>query len=61
MHWTFELLHSEKLYTGYAKFVFGQKQVEYLGHIVGGGIIAGDPDKMHAIIDWPEPKYIKYI
>ena len=42
------------MYAGHAKCVFGQTQVDYLGHIIGGGIIAVDPDKTHAIIDWPE-------
>ena len=47
---------------GYAKCVFGQTQVEYLDHIiVGGGVIAVDPAKMHAIMDWPEPMCIKHI
>ena len=61
MHWTFEHLHSEKLYAGCAKCVFGQTQVEYLGHIIGGGVIAVDPAKIHAIMDWPEPTYVKHI
>ena len=50
MHWTFENLYSEKLYAGHAKCVFGQTQVEYLGHIVGGGIFTVDPAKTHAIM-----------
>ena len=61
MHWTFEHLCSEKLYTGKAKYVFVQTRVEYLGHIIGSGIVAVDPAKIHAIMDWPEPTYIKHI
>ena len=57
MHWTFEHLQSKKLYEGYAKCLFGQPQVECLGHIIGGGVVAVDPAKMHAIMDWPEPTY----
>ena len=39
---------------------FGQTQVEYLGHIIGGGVIAVDPAKTCAIMDWPEPKCVKH-
>ena len=60
LQWTFECLHSKKLYTGRAKCIFGQTWVEYLGHIVGGGIVVVDPAKTHSIMDWPEPIYIKH-
>ena len=59
--WTFECLHSKKLYAGHAKCIFGYTQVEYLGHIIGGGVIAVDPAKTHAIMDWPEPIYVKHV
>ena len=52
---TFEHLYSKKLYTGCAKCVFVYTQVEYQSHIVSTGVIAVDPAKMHAIMDWPEP------
>ena len=48
----------KNLYAGHAKCVFGQTQVEYLGHIVGGGVVAVDPAKTRAIMDWPEPTYV---
>ena len=54
MHWTFEQLYSEKLYRGRAKCVFGQTKVEYLGHIIGSGVIAVDAAKMRAVINWRE-------
>ena len=59
MCWIFEHLYSKKLYTGRAKYVFCQTQADYLGYIIGGGVIAVDPTKTHAIMDWPEPTYIK--
>ena len=61
MPWTFEHLYNEKLYSGHDKCEFGQTQVEYLGHIIGGGVIAVNPAKMHIIIDWPEPTYVKHV
>ena len=45
LHWTFKHLHGGKLYAGRAKCIFDQTQVKYLGHIVGGGVIAVDPAK----------------
>ena len=61
LHWTFEHWYSEKLYAGHAKCVFSQNQVEYLGHIIGGGFIAVDPAETCAIMDWQEPTYVKHI
>ena len=40
---------------------FGLNQVEYLGHIFGGGVIAMDPSKMHAIMVWSEAMPIKHV
>ena len=51
----------QKLYTGHAKCILIQNKLEYLGHIIGGGIIAGYPVKMRAIMDWLELMYIKHI
>ena len=61
MHWTFECLCSEKLYIGRVKCIFSQIKVEYLGHVIGGGIFAVDTVKMRAIMDWPEPTCVNYI
>ena len=61
LHWFFECLHSGKLYTGHAKCVFVQTQVDYLGHIVDGGVIAVVPAKACAIMDWPEPTCVKHV
>ena len=32
-----------------------------MGHIVGGGVIAMDSAKTCAIMDWPEPTYVKHV
>ena len=61
MHWTIKILCSKKVYTGYAKCLFGQTQVENLSYIVGGGVIAVDPAKTHTIMDWPERTCVKHI
>ena len=49
------------MYAAHAKYVFGQTHVEYLGHIIGGGVIAMDPAKILTIMNWPEPISVKYI
>ena len=43
----------KKLYASRAKFVFVQTQVEYLGHFIGGSVVAVDPAKTCATMDWP--------
>ena len=35
---------------------FGAREVHYLGHVVSGGGVATDPDKIAAVNDWPAPK-----
>ena len=43
----------KKLYAGYAKCIFSQTQIEYLGYPIGGGVVAVNPIKTHAIMAWP--------
>ena len=45
----------------HAKYIFAQTQVKYLGHIISGGVIAVDPAKRRAIMDWPKPTCVKPI
>ena len=33
--------------------------MEFLGHIVGQGIVRMDPAKVSAILDWPAPQTVK--
>ena len=49
--WSFACLLSKKLYSGRTKYVFSHTKVEYLCHIIGGGVIAIDLAKMRAIMD----------
>ena len=49
------------MYASHAKCVFGQTWVKYLGHIIVGSVIQVDPDKMHTIMDCPEPTCINHV
>lgn len=44
-----------------AKSKFFVSKTNYLGYVIGNGGITTDPDKISAIINWPEPKNIKQV
>ncbi|KAG8501067.1 hypothetical protein CXB51_003130 [Gossypium anomalum] len=44
-----------------SKCVFGQKKVEYLGHLVTREGLAVDPQKIEAIKTWPQPTGVKEV
>ena len=54
-----ERLRQHTLYTKRSKCDFGVLQVEYLGHIVGGGKVCADPAKILAVAEWPAPTTVK--
>jgi hypothetical protein len=53
-----ELLRKNKLFAKRTKCVFGQAQVEYLGHIISSQGVSTDPAKIKAVKDWPTPQNI---
>ena len=55
----FDRLRKEKLYTKPNKCVFGQAQIEFLGHIVSADGLQMDPRKLDAINQWPPPTNAK--
>ena len=50
------ILRKEKLFGKISKCVFGVQEVEYLGHIISSDGLPVDPQKVHAVIEWPRPK-----
>lgn len=36
--------------------MFGQRQIDYYGHVVSGNDVQPDPSKIQAISDWPTPR-----
>ena len=54
-----QALEENELYAGLDKCTFGQKEVEFLGHIVGAGVLRPDPAKLAAVRDWPTPRNVR--
>lgn len=56
-----ESLRNAHLTINVDKSKFLMKSIRYLGHIVGGGHLQADPDRVKAISDFPVPKTIRQI
>lgn len=52
-------LISHNFFVKLSKCSFGASSVEYLGHIVSGGVVRADPKKIEGMLNWPEPKTLK--
>jgi hypothetical protein len=53
-----QVLREHKLYVKLSKFIFYQKKIHYLGHIISANGIAVDPDNIEAIRVWPAPRNV---
>jgi hypothetical protein len=56
-----QILREHKLYAKLSKCEFYKDQIQYLGHIISKEGIVVDPDKIKAIMNWPEPKDVSDI
>ena len=56
---TFFAVLQKQLYINLKKCLFGQNQLEYLGHIISVDGVAVDPAKVQAMLSWPQPKTLK--
>ena len=54
-----QLFSDHHLHAKKSKCVFGQKEVEYLGHIISAQGVHVDPAKIAAMNNWPPPKTLK--
>ncbi|XP_057720358.1 uncharacterized protein LOC130934850 [Arachis stenosperma] len=58
---TLTVLSQHQLFAKRSKCLFGQRQVEYLGHIVGADRVKVDPSKIETIQVWPKPNSLKQL
>ena len=58
---TLETLRFHTLYAKKSKCSFGDKQVEYLRHIISEQGVATDPQKIAAMQNWPTPTTVKQL
>ncbi|KAL6286677.1 hypothetical protein ACE6H2_011067 [Prunus campanulata] len=55
----FETLRRHQLLVKQSKCLFGQPQLEYLGHYISAAGVAVDPAKIECVRSWPPPATIK--
>lgn len=53
------MLRRHQLFAKESKCLFGCKEVGYLGHIIYGQGVRTYPDKLKAMVEWPQPKNLK--
>ncbi|MCH82152.1 retrotransposon protein [Trifolium medium] len=53
------LLSCHSLVANQKKCYFGQRTVEYLGHLITCDGVAVDPNKVKSVMQWPTPKNVK--
>ena len=57
----FERFCKHVLYPEFIKCEFGVREVNYLGHIVGGGQVCTDHTKISTVKDRPVPTNVKHV
>ncbi|MCI11101.1 Ty3/gypsy retrotransposon protein, partial [Trifolium medium] len=54
-----ELLIANSLVVNKKKCFFGQRKVEYLGHMITEEGVSVDPSKVDSVLQWPQPRNVK--
>lgn len=56
-----QVMQQHQLFTKQSKCMFGQQQLEYLGHIISREGVSIDPSKVEAMFKWPVPTSVKQL
>ena len=51
-------LAEQKLYAKLTKCIFSSQSLDFVGHIVGGGVVCPMPAKVDVVKNWPVPKHV---
>ena len=54
-----ELMRRNQLFAKHSKCAFATDRVEYLGHFIQEAGVSTDPQKIKAIVEWPNPSTLK--
>nr|KYP52237.1 Retrovirus-related Pol polyprotein from transposon 297 family [Cajanus cajan] len=55
----FQCLLEGQFYLKLSKYLFAQRQLEYLGHIIPAAGVQLDPSKIQVVLDWHPPANVK--
>ncbi|KAL9830776.1 putative nucleotidyltransferase, Ribonuclease H [Arabidopsis thaliana] len=53
-----DIMKKHQFYANVKKCSFGNSEISYLGHIISGNGVASDPEKIKAMVKWPQPKNV---
>lgn len=56
---TLDMLKRHKLFAKESKCKFWCQEVGYLDYIISGQGVRADPNKLRAMVDWPQPRTLK--
>ena len=49
----FDVLKQNSLFVKFNKCDFGDTKVEYLGHVIGAGVMSMDASNITSVLNWP--------
>ena len=59
MEQVFQCLLDSQFYLKLSKYLFAQRQLKYLGHIIFAASVQHDPSKIQVVLTWPPPANVK--